>query len=331
VNGGLVTTGAEAPAGAEIYVKATAADGFLFGTWDIEGVEITDTTNEITFDMPSGAISINATFDEEVVIQYVEIAGTKWAKYNVGAPGTFTANVQDAGKYYQFNFNTAWSADGTPDPSDATWVSSWKDGSTVINKNFGVGPCPPNYTLPTEAQWRSLMKETTMSDATVEGVNGKKFASGNGQELFLPYAGYMGPSQYSPGTSPIAAGSQGTYWSNEFVTWGGQAGPPANAKAFQSHVKSDVVTSGTGTLTVKSIEVAIGDVIESTSQVVAVMTSNGTTDFNVYSSYVGKVTSIAVQAGDTYTSNSPIMSIEGHFASNQARFNALQVRCVMAE
>lgn len=325
-----IVSGSEFPVGAEVYIKASADEDYLFMGWNIAGVEGTFDQREHTFAMPAGALTIEASFELDASSDYVRIAGVKWAKYNVGAAGTFVQNVQDTGKYYQFNFNTAWSSDGTPDPAGATWIASWKDGSTVINNNFGTGPCPANYTVPTEAQWRSLMAASTMSDATVNEVAGKKFVA-DGKELFFPYAGYMGPSQYSPGTAPVSLGTIGTYWSNEYVNWSGQPGPPAYAKAFQSHLKANVTTSGTGTLTVKEIRVAVGDVIESTSQVVAVITSNGTTDFNITSSYMGKVAEIPVNAGDTYTSGDPIVKIEGHFASNQARFNALPVRCVGVE
>ena len=174
------------------------------------------------------------------------------------------------------------------------------------------------------------MTAATMSDATVGEVAGKMFTA-DGKELFFPYSGYMGPSLYSPGTAPVSAGTVGTYWSNEYVTWSGNPGPPSYAKAFQTHIKANVTTSGTGTLTVKEIRVAVGDIIESTSQVVAVITSNGTTDFNVSSSYVGKVVEIPVNVGDAYTSGDPIVKIEGHFTSTQARYNALPVRCVGIE
>jgi len=38
------------------------------------------------------------TYDEGVVIN-----GVKWATRNVAAPGTFAANPQDAGMFYQWN------------------------------------------------------------------------------------------------------------------------------------------------------------------------------------------------------------------------------------
>jgi hypothetical protein len=328
VNAGEPVTGGEYPYGSEIYIKASADEDYLFTGWDIDGLDTNPTAAEHTFTMPAANLTISASFELDTSNNYVRIDGVKWAKYNVNTAGTFVSKVEEAGQYYQFNFNTAWGADGTPNPAGATWVTSWKEGPAVINRNFDQGPCPENYTVPTEANWRSLMKSTTMTDATVGEVAGKKFATSDGKELFLPYAGTVG-SQYGAAAA-VSVGTVGTYWSNEFVSWNGNPGPPAYARALQIHFKGDVMTSGTGTLTVKEYKVAVGDVIESPSQTVAVLTSNGTTDFNVQSSYLGQVSRLHVDVGGVYTSNTPLISVSGYFA-NQARFYGLPVRCVGVE
>ncbi len=119
INGGEpIESGAQFPVDVEVYVKATADTdaGYIFGAWDIEGVTITDETSEITFDMPASDITIGASFKIDESNDWVRIGGTRWAKYNVGAPGMFVENPEDFGMLYQHRQVVGW--DGiTPNPS----------------------------------------------------------------------------------------------------------------------------------------------------------------------------------------------------------------------
>ncbi|MDR1197516.1 MAG: hypothetical protein LBK94_00690, partial [Prevotellaceae bacterium] len=49
----------------------------------------------------------------------VTINGVKWAACNVDAPGTFAANPEDAGMFYQWNRKVPWSSTGDISDWDA--------------------------------------------------------------------------------------------------------------------------------------------------------------------------------------------------------------------
>ena len=80
-------------------------------------------------------------------------------------------------------------------PADDAASSSWGNG----------------WRLPTIAQWKELMQNTTSDAITQNGVRGKLFVGPNGNSLFLPAAGY-----YDSGKQ--CSVSFGYYWSNSICS-----------------------------------------------------------------------------------------------------------------
>jgi len=144
--------------------------------------------------------------------KWVEINGVKWAKCNVNMPGTFTANPEDAGMFYQWNRKIGWS---NADPmvnsnGGTTWDDSLPPDETWEKAN---DPSPAGYRVPTLDEIEKLLDETkvTIVWTTESGKTGRRFTDkANGNSIFLPAAGYRGGSN---GTI-LDFGTNGDYWSS---------------------------------------------------------------------------------------------------------------------
>ena len=136
----------------------------------------------------------------------VLINGVCWATRNVDEPGTFAANPEDAGKFYQWNRITAWDATG-----DVTgWGSSLPAGTTWEKVN---DPSPVGYRVPTLEEIQKLIDLTRVAQqwVTQNGVTGMKFTDTvTGNFIFMPAAGYRSSFE---GTL-YGADWNGDYWSS---------------------------------------------------------------------------------------------------------------------
>jgi len=157
---------------------------------------------EIALEVPVSEIDSIIFYKPKTTQQdFVLIDGVKWATRNVDALGTFAANPEDAGMFYQWNRKKAWSATG-----DVTgWDETMPEGDTWETTN---NVCPTGYRVPTDAEIQSLLAFGSQW-TTQNGVTGRVFGSGD-NTLFLPAAGFR---YYSYGTLG-GAGSLGYYWSS---------------------------------------------------------------------------------------------------------------------
>jgi uncharacterized protein (TIGR02145 family)/gliding motility-associated-like protein len=138
----------------------------------------------------------------------VEINGVIWATRNVDAPGTFTANPEDAGMFYQWNSTVGWSVtDPLVSTDGSTWNSFW-DGNGAITWETTNNVCPAGYRIPTSAEQQSLINAGSQG-TTINGVTGRIFGYGD-NIIFLPAAGARGNSN----GFLAYAGLSGFYWSN---------------------------------------------------------------------------------------------------------------------
>jgi len=131
---------------------------------------------------------------------FVLINGVKWATRNVDAPGTFAANPEDAGMFYQWNRSKGWPATGNV----TGWNSSYPTGTTWETAN---NVCPTGYRVPTSAEIQSLI-DSGSQWTTRNGVNGRIFGRGS-NTIFLPAAG----ARLNNGALSDA-GKLGSYWSS---------------------------------------------------------------------------------------------------------------------
>jgi len=163
------------------------------------GFRIACSSNEET--CPEGSVMIN---------------GVCWATRNVDMPGTFAANPEDAGMFYQWNRNIGWSSTNPMFSSDGgnTWDSSNPPGTTWEPAN---DPSPPGYRVPTRAEIEALLDETKVTYTKAgaldieNGVPGRRFTDkDNGNSIFLPAAGYRA----GVGGTLYYVDANGNYWSS---------------------------------------------------------------------------------------------------------------------
>ena len=99
------------------------------------------------------------------------------------------------------NLRTLTKYDGSPD--DPTTLDGWDDAAA---HELGGGA-----RMPTEAEWKELINNTTAEWTTMNGDNGRKFTASNGESLFLPVAGYRWDGEL------YSAGSAGFFWSSSLA------------------------------------------------------------------------------------------------------------------
>jgi hypothetical protein len=229
VNGELIESGDKFEFNTFVELKAFPNEGYKFTGWDVDSysVFLLDTTGETSFNLGTSDITITALF-EAAEMDWVQIGSTKWAKYNVAAPGTFTANPEDRGMFYQHGQTVGW--DGTtPSPADGLFYQhdkaplGWGDISNPINTPYGQGPCPAGYTVPTTAQATELFSATQTVE-TINGMQGKRFASSTGESVFIPFA--ESNQGFAPAPAPVTS-NVAFLWLDDAPEWNGVLqGPP---------------------------------------------------------------------------------------------------------
>ena len=141
----------------------------------------------------------------------VVINGVRWATCNVDNPGTFAANPESAGKFYQWNRKKAWATTGK---TVSGWGNYTPSGNSWTKAN---DPSPAGWRVPTSDEFDSLWDETKVKNEriTSNGIFGIKFTDkATGNSIFLPAAGYR---NYS-GRVVHYDGSYGYYWSSTVTT-----------------------------------------------------------------------------------------------------------------
>ena len=153
-------------------------------------------------------LQINTTDSNKKTIG-IEINGVIWAPCNVDVPGTFAANPEDTGMFYQWNRKKAWPTTG--EVSD--WDYTVPEGDTWEKSN---DPSPAGWRVPTDDEVDKLLDKEKVTDEwiTLNGIKGKKFTDKtNDLSIFLPVAGYRVESckiYIDP-----HFGLYGSYWNRE--------------------------------------------------------------------------------------------------------------------
>ena len=150
-------------------------------------------------------------------VYFDEINGARWAGSNVNAVGTFAANAESPGMFYQWNRKKAWPATGDVNDWDATTPSGdiWEAAND---------PCPSGWRLPTRMEQTSLCDTTNVTNewTTLNSVEGRRFTDKvSGATIFLPIVGRRFYSNGVLSSEPIEVGY---YWSNSSysvdLAWG---------------------------------------------------------------------------------------------------------------
>ena len=137
-------------------------------------------------------------------------SGLLWATRNVGA-----SSPEDYGDYF------AW---GEIAPKGIYWSGNyllgywdlngyyytkynWSDGLTTLLPEDDAATANYGGRMPTIAEWSELIRNTTYTWTTRNGVNGGLFTASNGNSLFLPAADFYVEDSCFPGYSCM-------YWSS---------------------------------------------------------------------------------------------------------------------
>jgi len=147
-------------------------------------------------------------FDEGVIIN-----GVKWATCNVDKPGTFAANPEDAGMFYQWNRKIGWSA--TEPMINSNGGTDWDDTTISEGSKWEKAndPSPEGWRVPAIEELRALLDAGKVNQewAIENGINGRRFTDKiTGNSIFLPAIGFR--DDYGYGTL-YHAGLCGDYWS----------------------------------------------------------------------------------------------------------------------
>ena len=207
-----------------LTVAATATEGAAL-TWqwhsnatasNTSGMEIGGATTA-NYDLPAtlregtyyyfcearaqGAVS-QRTDVATVTVAGVSIGGVVWATRNVGAPGAFAANPQDAGMLYQWDSKIGYLNTGT--------VASWNTTeSAATSWQAANDPSPDGWRVPTVAELEAL-KAAPSEWTIVGGAYGRRIGTG-ANTIFIPAAG----TRYFSTGALENVGERGTVWSNE--------------------------------------------------------------------------------------------------------------------
>jgi uncharacterized protein (TIGR02145 family) len=113
------------------------------------------------------------------------INGVVWAESNVDASGTFAANPEDYGMFYQWNRKKGWPATGMV----FGWDSSSESGDSWAAAN---DPCPSGWRVPTSVEMEKLLDTNKVASDfwSWNLVLGMKFTDNfSGRYIFLPAVG----------------------------------------------------------------------------------------------------------------------------------------------
>jgi len=152
-----------------------------------------------------GSITVTE-WDEPIPVpelEWVEIGGLKWAKYNVDMPNSFAATPYAAGMYYQWNRNVSWYYSEGNVLHNSEGGGTWNTIETASSEwETGNNPCPKGYRVPTKENFQALINKGFVAgyyaaQGEGSGVFGRWFGtddltkaqSNPGLYIFLPAAG----------------------------------------------------------------------------------------------------------------------------------------------
>jgi len=124
-------------------------------------------------------------------------------------PGTFAANPEDAGMFYQWNRKLGWSSTDPMINSDGgnTWSHMFPD--VTYTWEADKNPCPQGWRVPTREEQESLVNSGYSEWTSLNAVNGRFFGNGN-NKVFFPAPGF----RLGNNGELIDAGNYASYWSS---------------------------------------------------------------------------------------------------------------------
>jgi len=146
----------------------------------------------------------------------IKAGGLIWATRNVDKPGTFAANRNDPGKFYQWNSKIWWTP--ADPPVNCYGTNEWIKTEDAAMWQAANDPCPTGWRVPSYEEWSLFEKYVEAyasqypndmnnpiysfgNDSKYEYVfkSWREFAEKNNGELLMGYVGSM-HKKYGNGT-----------------------------------------------------------------------------------------------------------------------------------
>lgn len=202
----------------------TLAQGFTLKVYNggDEPIFSTETDNNISIVLNTVNIMPEVTVVLASVHEYVDLglpSGLLWATCNVGANspeeyGHYFAWGETVPKdYYDWNtyqYCTGWESTLTKYCYQSNYgYCFFTDDLTVLlpEDDAATANWGGNWRMPTKEEWQELLDNTTHTETTYNGVNGRQFTAANGNSLFFPAAGY----RFRDNLNSV---DNGDYWSS---------------------------------------------------------------------------------------------------------------------
>ena len=153
-------------------------------TAEFEAVELNLDRPHVSLTKDNMEVHYNPYVDPYAGYEYVDLglpSGTKWAKYNVGAN-----SETDYGNYYGYGKGAKTHQETYGEP-----YYTGAENPLTASADTATQAWSEMWHMPTKEQFSELCRYTTHEWTTIDGVNGAKFSSQNGNYIFLPAAGYF--------------------------------------------------------------------------------------------------------------------------------------------
>ena len=190
--------------GTEVTAVAYPYDGNYFAGWYEGGIQVS--TDQYYVFTVYGNRNLVAKF-EEVNFEAVDLGlSVRWASFNVGA-----TTPEEYGGYYawgEIEEKESYNEEDYEEPpyySTGSWSGELPADYDVAHVKWGG-----NWRMPTSGEQWELYNDCTWQWTTLNGVNGYTVTGPNGNNIFLPAAGYR------EGTAFINQNLYGSYWNS---TW----------------------------------------------------------------------------------------------------------------
>lgn len=202
-------------------------------------------------------------------MEYVDLGlSVMWAKNNIGAD-----MESESGTLFGYGDQTAMATSTKLDD----YLSSDIAGSVndiIYNLNLDADS-PMKSQMPTHAQIKELVNNTTHEWTTVDGVEGVRFTANNGNSIFLPAAGYRDGETTIPDAS-------GYYWSGNVSSVNNEY---ANTLTFNSSSPKSGFSKRSLGLSLRSVRAYAEVNPESGKLVFGDIEGNGRLRIEIYNEY----------------------------------------------
>ena len=239
---GTVSGGGNYREGQAVSISATATPGYRFKQWDDGNTQnprtitvIHDATytaefteyhaNWVDLGLPSGLLWADANLGAESPEQY----GDYYAWGETTTKSSYTWNTY---KYCRGSMNTLTKYCDI----STSGYNGYTDNLTTLQPedDAATATLGGDARIPTSAEWREMINNTTQTNETLNGVAGRRFTSKtNGNSIFIPFGGHM------DGTNLARGGSSAEHWTASYGTF-----TPSTAEMFFANSSNGSVSNG---------------------------------------------------------------------------------------